>query len=212
MSNELLIERPNLSDALATLQEAMATSVRVALPGRVTAYNSTTHLAEVQPLLQQRRVGEAQPRNLPVLTRVPVVHPRTEAAAVLMPVAEGDLVTLLFSDRALDRWKAGDGSITVEPESGRKHDLADCWAIPGGYPQGKPLAPINPGALEIRLTDGVKVAITNGTVELLTILHGLLDYLETTVTFSNGGGPTGPPTNASLLTTIREQLEQIKVT
>ena len=207
-----LLGNPRFPEVLRLVLEVAATEIRVAMPGRVTEYDDQTHLATVQPLIKAKTRTEADFQDLAPIQRVPVMHPRTAAAAILLPVAAGDPVTILFSDRALGRWKAGDAVNPVIPEAARMHDLSDCWAIPGGYPTGKPLAPSNPGALDIVLEPGTKVAVGNGTDELVQLLHDLMDYVETKITFSNGGGPTGPPTNAAaLLAPIREQLENLKV-
>lgn len=203
---------PELSDLLGVFEEAQAKGLRVALPGVVKKYDSTTHLASVQPTVQRRGIGGGETIDLPVIPQVPVCHPRTAAASVVLPVKPGDLVTLLFSDRALDRWKYGSGSSPVPPDADRAHDLTDCWAIIGGYPAGAPFAPQYPDALEVQLASGTKIAVTNGSVELLSVLHEVVEYVEQTITFSNGGGPTGPPTNASILSTIKAKLEQLKVT
>lgn len=202
---------PKLADLLSVFEQAQAKGLRVALPGVVKKYDSATHLAAVQPTVQRRGVGGAETLNLPIIPQVPVCHPRTAAASVVLPVKPGDLVTLLFSDRALDRWKYGTGEDPVPPDADRAHDLTDCWAIIGGYPAGAPYSPQYPDALEVQLAAGTKIAVTNGAVELLSVLHEVVEYIEQTITFSNGGGPTGPPTNASLLTTIKAKLEQLKV-
>lgn len=200
---------PTLEDVLLSAFGQMASELRVALPGQVLAYDSATQLATVQPAVQRRYRGRAQVENLPAIPRVPIVHPRTAKAAVLLPVAKGDQVLLVFADRALDNWLRGDGG-PKEPLDARQHHLSDAFAIPGGWPERKPLAPKYPGALELRVASGTKVAVTNGTNELLTILHELLNYIETQITFTNGGGPTGPPSNASLVAQIRAKLETLK--
>lgn len=54
-----------------------------------------------------------------------------------------------------------------------------------------------------------KLQMGNGTDEVLSILNDLFvevdnlaDYIKDTITFSNGGGPTGPPSNATLVAPI----------
>jgi hypothetical protein len=198
----------SLSKAIRIAQENLSLRIRVALPGKVEAYDATTHLATIKPLIRRKRTGEAA-KSLASLSRVPIIHPRTSAGALFLPIAVGDLVTLLFSDRALDRWKAGTGQETT-PDDPRAHDLSDCWAIPGGYPEGMVPEQRFPGAMEVWLKEGTRFAVSNGTEELVSLLYDLVTYIETQITFSNAGGPTGPPTNASLLTELKAKLEAFK--
>jgi hypothetical protein len=66
------------------------------------------------------------------------------------------------------------------------------------------------GAMALRLTPGAKLSAGNGVVELLAVLDEFMGYVESQITFSNGGGPTGPPNNAALLTAIRAKLAALK--
>lgn len=66
------------------------------------------------------------------------------------------------------------------------------------------------GAMVLRFTPGAKLSAGNGVVELLAVLDEFIGYVESAITFSNGGGPTGPPNNAALLTAIRAKLAAIK--
>jgi len=59
-----------------------------------------------------------------------------------------------------------------------------------------------------------KIQIGNGEDELLNIINenfvnliNSLKYLRDTITFTNSGGPTGPPTNGALLTPYIQALE-----
>lgn len=203
-ANAALMHRPNLVDMLEIALESHSNLLRVAMPGRVLKYNNQTHKAEVQPLIKYQKEG-GSPRDLAPIAGVPIVHPRSQAGAVYLPIAPGDLVTLLCSDRDLSRWRAGNGQ-TAMPLIMRAHDLADCWAIPGGYPDGIPPNPRFPDALEIYLSPGTKFAVSNGTTELMDKIDVLLDKLDdwiaqdqlhTHVTVTSLGTPT-PPDAATL--------------
>ena len=194
----------SLAELIRTSQKSHGSRLRVALPGKVVSYNSKTHLATVQPLLMDLGTKEF-PETLPPVPRVPIAHPRTAAGAVFLPVAKGDLVTLLFSDRALDAWKAGVGQ-PVDPDNTRQHDLSDCWAIPGGYPEGAKPGQRFPGALEVWLKPGTKFAVGNGTAELLAViddlasaLGSLLSAIQAETHTSALGYPTGPPLPPALV-------------
>lgn len=179
---EPLLNNPSVSEVLRLLADVVSTELRVALPGKILTYDDTTHLADVQPLFKSRAIDSETARDLPVIKRVSVIQARCAAGAVLLPLAKDDPVTLLVSDRALDGWRASTGASPIEPPNGRRHDLSDCWAIPGGYPEGVPLAPKYPGALEIQVNSSTKVAITNGNVELLDMLDQVMTLLNETLT------------------------------
>ncbi len=201
-----------LVEAFSNAREAMFTEMRVALPGVVESYDSEKRTANVLPLIMRRALDSAAPVSLPVLPNVPIMHPQTQAGALLLPIAKGDPVTLLFSDRSLDQWKSSNGGQPTEAEEKRKHEISDCWAFPGGWPNAFPFTPATDATnLAIQVATGTKIYIGNDTDELLQLLHDLLDYVETKITFSNGGGPTGPPTNPTLVAAIRTKLENIKV-
>ena len=200
----------NLSAVLEILREVIFTEMRVALPGTIVKYDVNTRQAEVLPLIMRRAWDAENALPLPSIPNVPIMHPQTQAGALLLPVAKGDPVTLIFSDRSLDDWKASAGLSPVEAVDQRKHELSDCWAFPGGWPSATPYVPANSSALALQVTPGTPVYIGNGTEELLTLVDEVLDFFINTVNFSNAGGPTGPPTNASVLEALQVRLNTLK--
>ncbi len=197
---------PDLTEALEVVSEALMTTLRVALPGCITIYDETTHKATVQPLLMKRDIDDtATPTPLSPIPNVPIMFPRTSKGALILPLAVGDPVTLLFSDRGLDQWKVSTGDAPVEPNSTRKHTLSDCWAIPGGYPDGKPFAAASPGNLALQVQPGTKIYIGDGSIELLKLLDNIIDLFEVTATglfatyalHGHSGAGAGPPSDAA---------------
>ena len=181
------------------------TELRVSMPGKIESYDSNLQTAVVQPLNLRRAVSASSADKLPAIPDVPVVHPRTVKGALSMPVAAGDSVTLLFSDRAMDAWKATPGGVPVEPGSGRKHDLTDCVALLGGYPTGLPFVPAYSGALALQVNPGTKIALGNGVVEALDLVDQLIDTVDGDMDTLGGhihigfaGVPTAPPDAATL--------------
>lgn len=70
------------------------------------------------------------------------------------------------------------------------------------------------GNVEILVDSGYTISIGNGTDEVLALIDDSLTevitslkFLRDTITFSNGGGPTGPPTNGAILNTPISNLE-----
>jgi hypothetical protein len=63
-----------------------------------------------------------------VVNEVPVLMPQGGGFQVKVPIAKGDVVLLVFSDRSLDIWKSKGGE--VDPVDFRQHDVSDAIAIP----------------------------------------------------------------------------------
>jgi len=199
-----------------------AGELRVCMPGRIETYDPDTHLASVQPLLKRMFYGQAQASLLPIINRVPVVQPRTSSALVRLPVASGDLVTVIFADRSIESWVSGDGAET-EPKDTRQHHLSDAFAILGGYPEGQSRTANNPDALEIEVNPGTKLTIGNGSEELLQIaydafteLRNLIDEMSQAMTdiqsitvTGNSGSPTSPPLNAASFVILKTKIDAI---
>ena len=129
---------PSLSEVIRMGVLRELANLHTALPGRVEAYDPQTRLAKVKPLLRRMYEGESQAVDLPVISNVPVLHPRTANAQVSLPVAAGDCVLLIFCERSIDRWLELGG--TVDPQDAAMHSLNEAIAIPGLYPKGQPLA------------------------------------------------------------------------
>lgn len=116
----------------AAIRERMA-GLRVALPGRVLAYDADKRRAEVQPLIAEASIDEAGERVVepaPVIVDVPVIMPGAGGVRVKFPVSVGDTVLLVFASSAIDRWLAAGGT-DVDPGNDRHHELTDAIAIPG---------------------------------------------------------------------------------
>lgn len=215
-------ERDTLDVLIHEIITERISQFRVCLPAKILKYDPDTHLASVQPLLKRKFYKRKNSEMLPVINRVPVLHPRTSSAIVRLPVKKGDLVTLVFADRSLENWIAGNGE-AKDPLDSRMHHLNDAYAILGGYPEQKPLTANNPNALEIQVESGTKLTIGNGQDELLKIAHDaftsmkqLADQLKSTLTEiqlithnDSVGGVTSPPLNITNFANISSQVDTI---
>lgn len=156
---------PTLEDVI---DEAVCTRLRdlhTAIPGRVVSYDATKQTADVQPLVRYEipdADGAPTYEELPVLPNVPVLWPRSGSWFLAMPLAEGDTVQLLFNERAIGHWRAGDGEVT-HPGDLRLHDLSHAVAIPGLYPTRRALTHAPPSAGDLVFgsdaNDGTRVAL-----------------------------------------------------
>lgn len=125
---------PTHARILIDAMDARLARVRVALPGRVEAYDPSSQQAEVQPLIMD---GDEDPdnggarvaRQLPKLLSVPIQFPGSGKFRITWPVNPGDTVLLVFTSSAIDYWLAVGGM--VDPADDRNHDISDAVAIPG---------------------------------------------------------------------------------
>ena len=125
---------PTHANIIATAIANRLESVRVALPGRIEAYDAATQQAEVQPLIQD---GDSDPddgdarvaRRIPKLLSVPVLFPGSGAYRITWPINPGDQCLLVFSSSSLEYWLSVGGE--VDPGDDRHHDISDAIAIPG---------------------------------------------------------------------------------
>jgi hypothetical protein len=215
--------RETLSIVVQEMFADMASDLRVCLPAKIHSYDAHTMLASVQPLLRRQFYLAETPVQLPIINNVPVIHPRSGTAMIRFPIKEGDIVTLVFSDRSIEKWKHGSGEEKY-PDDTRMHHLSDAYAIPGGYPKGKKKTAKNPEALEIVLEPGTKITIGNGTDELLAIAHASFTSLKSlcdrladtltgiqalTVTCSTAGSPSSVPINAATFSALKTQVDSL---
>lgn len=216
-------ERIKLQTVVRDMFRDFAGDLRVCLPGEIQEYDEDTMLASVQPLLRRRFYSETSSVLLPIINNVPVIHPRSGSAMIRLPIARGDIVTIMFCDRSIEQWVQGNGEAKY-PDDPRIHHLSDAYAIPGGYPKGKQKPAANPDALEIVLESGTKVTIGNGTDELLAIAHASFTSLKSlcdrlsdtlagiqaiTVTCAASGSPSSTPINAATFSSLGTQVNSL---
>lgn len=114
--------------------------LRVCLPAKIVDFDPVTQLASVKPLLQEtftNEAGQEVAEPLGVISNVPVQFPGAGEFSITFPVKEGDPCLLVFSDRALEKWK--DSGDEVDPIDLRRHHLTDAFALLGIRPRPKAL-------------------------------------------------------------------------
>ena len=115
------IDAAFLQAALQALKEEIFSTLHVAMPGIVMAYDAATRTADVQPALM-RRDSDGKGIAAPLLRAVPVFLCGRETD----PVA-GDRCLLIFLDFCVDGF-IQNGEACV-PDSPRMHDLSDAVAM-----------------------------------------------------------------------------------
>lgn len=109
--------------------------IYTALPCRVVKVNLSESRMDVQPSLLDKFKDDTT-EELPVILGVPIVYPSSSKSSFTFPIAEGDGVLCVFSQRGLDTFKMGKGGL-VEPLDFRKFDIRDAVALPGLFPFSK---------------------------------------------------------------------------
>lgn len=206
-------ENPTLDQVLSRAINHRLMDVHTALPARVERYDPAKQEADVQPLIRRRYRDDTE-EALPMVTGVPVVWPRTEKAIISLPLAKGDTVLVLFSERSLDEWVASGGQTT--PADNRRHALTDGIAVPGLYPTtGGSDADADDVLIkheegEIRVQPGGLLALGNSAGELFDLLDQLLAALEKTYTITAIGNQPLSEATAGTFTQLRNVVGQIK--
>ena len=123
---------PTFSQVIRNALDQRVAHLRVAMPGRIEAFDATKQTADVLPLLSDLIInaeGEERTESHPVISSVPVQFAGGSGYAATFPVAVGDPCLLVFCDRSIDTWFAR-GAVDLSND-GRTHDLTDCVAILG---------------------------------------------------------------------------------
>lgn len=123
----------SLQEALVDFFAYQMTDVYTALPATILRVQDAERgIVDIQPLLK-RKGFDGEDTDRPVILGVPLMQPATSSSMVRLPVAAGDIVLAVFSQRGLDVFKAGDGSAQA-PSDFRYFDKRDAIAIPGLFP------------------------------------------------------------------------------
>lgn len=189
----------NLSKVISNAISGALSNIHTCLPGRVESFDASTGLAKVVPLLKRKYVSEENPVDLPVISGVPVVFPRAGDSWLRLPIAAGDYVLLLFSERSIDRWLDMGG--TVDPLDPAKFDLNDAIAVPGIYPK--------PDALEANGAS-TSLEIANGSAFIEIKANGTVEITATKIVLKSSNVNLGDESGQALA--LKSDLARIVVT
>ncbi len=189
-------------ELLGELIDGMLLRLWTATPGQVVAYDAASQTATVQPLPYEWD-GDGGQEALPVLPGVPVMFPRGNGFAMTWPLAKGDHVLLVFCRRSIERWRASGSN--GDPQSDRRHNISDAFAIPGAFHAGGKLADVPTSDVEIREPTGGIIKVGKGATHaamlgdtFVSAMSSLLTALSTH-THVTAVGPTMPPSNAATI-------------
>lgn len=202
---------PTLQTLLKSAFDHEIANIHTALPGHIVKYDPSLQKAEVMPNIQKKYYN-GEVKDMPIISNVPIVFPRSSKSFIKFPLDIDDGVLLIFSERALERWLSVGG--VVEPGVNRKFDISDCIAIPGLYSFADPI-PDSSDNFIIRHNDGSfvintnnKVAIGNNEEELIDLIVNLIDTIKSP-SFTFGGNPLDG-SGIALLNTLKARFNSIK--
>lgn len=121
----------NNIEFLNTFFENKISELNISLPATIVSYDFKTKKASVQPLLSVK-YNDGEIIDMPIINNVPVVHPSTFKASIILPVSVGDFVHLIFCQKSLEEWLKNGKK--VAPDDPRQFDLSDAIAYLGLSP------------------------------------------------------------------------------
>lgn len=212
--NELLNDS---EESFRAAFEGKQVGIWTAMPCVVQKVDLSAMTCEAQPAIQatvEDENGNLKNISYPLLVDVPLVMPRGGGFALVLPIAVGDEVLVVFASRCIDAWWQS-GGVTNQAMEARMHDLSDGFAIPGPSSQPKVLPSVSTTAAQLRNTAGTTyVGLTpGGLIQLVnpsdsgkTILNGMIDLtknLETALqTFTTSCAAALDPTVAAAATAL----------
>lgn len=176
----------------------------------VISYDDGTRSCSVRPL-QGVTLADGTWEPLADIHSVPVELIRWGGYVIAVPLQQGDVVRLTFSDASLERWLTEGGTSARDPEDPRAWHMSDAIATPAPDPNKASLAFSTDGDLVIgRETGGVQirlsptggVSITKGSEDLVQLVQSLAQTLSTTtVATMMGTQPLSSAANLAILAT-----------
>ena len=207
-----------MSEATEELAEFIKSAIRkglleahTCLPAKIKSYDESTQKAEIIPLLKIKYRHKDTPTDLPVIPNVPVQWPSANAGAAFihLPLKADDFGIIVFSERSIDTWLAGEGD-SVSPEDPRHHHLSDAIFIPGVLPFKKALSISSPdnmtlknSNMTIEIDPSGKIKMEGASQELLAVIDSFMtNVIAATIVIPSGSSagtyPLGPTTVAAL--------------
>ncbi|MBL1319599.1 MAG: hypothetical protein JKY80_01955 [Mariprofundaceae bacterium] len=122
------MEIKQLIDTLMIAIDSSLADLHTATIAKITAVNATT--IDCQPVTS--RVVNGAKIDLPEFVEVPVLFMQGGGSYTAYPIVIGDYCLLIFTERAFDRWYAGQDN--QKPIEFRMHDYSDGIAIVGLNP------------------------------------------------------------------------------
>ncbi|WP_018250311.1 Gp138 family membrane-puncturing spike protein [Orenia marismortui] len=117
----------NLNKLIKGMLDKELEDIHIALPAKIQNYDPEKMIADIV-VLAKKELGEEEVEIPPVL-EVPVSHFKAGPFIIRPPYNRGDVVQVLFNERAIDNLLASNRA--ESPEFNRKHSLDDAIVIAG---------------------------------------------------------------------------------
>lgn len=190
------------------IQEAIRSQIldlHTSLPGIVRSINTSKKTVDVSLSIRRKFKDEDSTTEV-ILADVPLGTLQTKQSVVSLPVSIGDDIWIMFSERSLDNWKLTqdnqpDSARILSPDDVRTHHLSDAIAVPIVKPfsQGEAYDPdnllIKNQSGTVKIAPSGKMALTDGTEEVISLMKELCDTCSEIITNTQIGPQ--PPINKS---------------
>jgi hypothetical protein len=156
----------DIGDAVRSLvMNILSRELHTAIPGCVSKFytKGSSRVVDVKPLIRATQVDGAQ-ADLDILQGVLLLTPGTAISSVIMPIAAGDLVLIIVSEKALENW-----GLSTQPADGiygRQFDLSDAFAIPMNFGSMSTTENANNADMIIKHNGQTIVLKSAGTIEI----------------------------------------------
>jgi hypothetical protein len=152
---------PSLSSVMRLAIDNAMMDMHVALPCRVETYDETAQTANLKPMIKRsikKQDGTVQHESLPVIPNVPIAMPRFGNWFLSAPIAKGDFMFIVCSERNIDIWREK-GTETESGELGT-HTLDGAVAFPCNlYPTDQALSSAHASNMVLGKDDGAQIHI-----------------------------------------------------
>ncbi len=154
---------PDLEENLRIAVERALSRVWTALPAIVVEDSADGHVVKIKSAIKmQQRMEDGSVKNVEIGAgsdgksvgwgHVPIQFPSGGGLVHTFPIKKDQEGILVVSARAIDGWWQN-GGVQPQPES-RRHNLSDCFFIPGVRSNPKKLANVSANSSQLRTEDG----------------------------------------------------------
>ena len=119
-----------------TLRQYISSSINKTFTSIPAIIESVRDLGEQRidvRILIDKVTTSGETESHPIILNVPLIFPSSISSMFSFPVAVGDDVLLVFSQRSLDRLKMSTGATPLPPKNYRKYSRNDAIALPGFF-------------------------------------------------------------------------------
>lgn len=154
-------------DFSSTIQNSIKSTldnINTSIPGIIEKYDFEKKIAAVLPSINLI-TPTGKILAMPILNSVPVIFQGSADSVIHFPLKKGDKVLLIFSQKSLETWLAGDGSVS-DPGDPRQFALSDAYCIPGLFTPKSPGKVVTGEGMEILHKDSMINLLDDGKIEI----------------------------------------------